>query len=252
LPFAPHVATAQAYPARPVRILVGFSAGGTTDISARLIGQWLSDRLGQQFIVDNRPGAATNIATEAAVRAPADGYTLLMVSGTNAINPSLYQRMTYNFLRDTAPVAGVIRSPWVLEVHPSVPVKSVSDLIAYAKTNPSKLNMASFGIGTGSHLTGEFFKMTAGIEMQHVPYRGSGPMVIDLVSGQVQVAFDNLPASIEQIRAGKLRALAVSTAARSEALPDVATVAETLQGELRLRSSTSSTVRSTRVLSMLG
>ena len=206
LPAVSRIAWAQAYPTRPVRIIVGFPAGGTTDIGARLIAQGLSERLGQPFVVENRPGAGTHVATEAVVRAPADGYTLLMATGSNAINATLYERMNYNFLRDIVPVAGVIRSPFVLEVHPSVPVKTVPELIAYAKANPGRMNMASFGTGTSSHLTGELFKMTTGVDMLHVPYRGSAPIVIDLISGQVQVAFDNLPASIEQIRAGKLRA----------------------------------------------
>jgi tripartite-type tricarboxylate transporter receptor subunit TctC len=213
-----------------VRLIVGFAAGGTTDIGARLIAQWLSERLGGTFIVENRPGAGTNAATEAVVRAPADGYTLLMASGSNAINATLYERLTYNFIRDIIPVAGVIRSPFVLEVHPSVPVKTVPELIAYAKANPGKINMASFGTGTSSHLAGEMFKMMTGVEMQHVPYRGSGPMLIDLISAQVQLAFDNLPASIEHIRAGKLRALAVGTTTRSEALPDVPVLADTVPG----------------------
>ena len=230
LPTISRFASAQSYPARPVRIIVGFPAGGTTDIGARLIAQWLSEQLGQQFIVENRPGAGTHAATEAVVKAAPDGYTLLMATGSNAINATLYERMNYNFLRDTVPVAGVIRSPLVLEVHPSVPVKTVSELIAYAKANSGKLNMASFGAGTVSHLSGELFKMTTGIEMLHVPYRGSAPMLIDLISGQVHVAFDNLPASIGHIKAGKLRALAVGTAMRSEALPDLPTIGETLPG----------------------
>jgi tripartite-type tricarboxylate transporter receptor subunit TctC len=230
LPFAPHVARAQAFPTRPVRIIVGFSAGGTTDIGARLIAQWLSERLGRPFVIENRPGVGTHIATEAVVRAPGDGYTLLMVTGANAINATLYDKLNYNFVRDIAPVASVIRSPFVLEVYPAVPVKTVPELVAYAKANPGKINMASFGIGSGSHLSGEMFKMITGIEMLHVPYRGSAPMVIDLLSGQVQLAFDNLPASIEQIRAGKLRPLAVTTATRSEALPDVPALGEILPG----------------------
>jgi tripartite-type tricarboxylate transporter receptor subunit TctC len=213
-----------------VRIIVGFPAGGTTDIGARLIAQSLSERLGQPFVVENKPGAGTHVATEAVVRAAADGYTLLMATAANAINATLYERMNYDFLRDIVPVAGVIRTPFVLEVHPSVPVKTVPEFIAYAKSNLGKINMASFGTGSGSHLTGELFKMTTGVEMVHVPYRGSAPMLIDLISGQVQVAFDALPASIEHIRAGKLRALAVSTTTRSDALPDVPTVGDTLPG----------------------
>jgi tripartite-type tricarboxylate transporter receptor subunit TctC len=211
------VARAQTYSARTVRIIVGFPAGGTTDIGTRLIAQSLSERLGQPFVVENRPGAGTHVATEAVMRATPDGYTLLMATAANAINATLYERMKYNFLRDIVPVAGVIRTPFVLEVHPSVPVRTVPEFIAYAKSNSGKINMASFGTGSGSHLTGELFKMTTGVEMVHVPYRGSAPMVIDLISGQVQVAFDALPASVEHIRAGKLRALAVSTTTRSDA-----------------------------------
>jgi tripartite-type tricarboxylate transporter receptor subunit TctC len=230
LPAASRLSSGQSYPARPVRIVVGFPAGGTTDIGARLIAQWLSERLGQPFIVENRPGAGTHIATEAVVRARADGYTLLMATASNAINATLYRQLNYNFLRDTAPVAGVIRSPFVLEAHPAVPVKTVPELIAYAKANPGKITLASFGTGTSSHLTGELFKMMTGIEMLHVPYRGSAPMLIDLLSGQVQFAFDNLPASIEHIRSGKLRPLAVTTTKRSEALPDVPALGEMLPG----------------------
>ena len=216
----PRFAWAQSYPARPVRIIIGFPAGGTTDIGTRLIAQQLSERLGQPFIVENRPGAGTHMATEAVASAVADGYTLLMATASNAINETLYTRINYNFLRDIVPVAGVIRSPFVLEVNPAVPVKTVPELIDFAKANSGRINLASFGTGTSSHLTGELFKMMAGIEMQHVPYRGSAPMLIDLLSGQVQAAFDNLPASIEHIRSGKLRPLAVTTSMRSEALPD--------------------------------
>jgi tripartite-type tricarboxylate transporter receptor subunit TctC len=230
LPAVSRIARAQNYPTRPVRIIVGFSAGGTTDIGARLIAQWLSERLGQPFVIENRPGVGTHIATEAVVRAPADGYTLLMVTGANALNTTLYDKLNYNFVRDIAPIASVIRSPFVLEVYPAVPVKTVPELITYAKANPGKINMASFGTGSASHLSGEMFKTITGIEMVHVPYRGSAPMLIDLLSGQVQLAFDNLPASIEQIRAGKLRPLAVTTATRSEALPDVPTLGEILPG----------------------
>src|SRR5947209_17550891 len=222
------VARAQSYPTRPVRIVVGFPAGGTADLGARLIAQWLSERFAAPFVVENRPGAATNIAAELVVRAPADGYTLLMMTGANAVNTTLYRNLDFNFIRDIAPVAGVNQSPFVLEAHPAVPVQTVSELIGYAKANPAKLNMASLGTGTGSHLGGELFKMTAGIEMLHVPYRGSAPMLIDLMNGQVQVAFDNLPSSVEHIRSGKLRALAVTTATRSHALPDVPTLGEVL------------------------
>ena len=226
----PRFAWAQSYPARPVRIVVGFPAGGTTDIGARLIAQWLSEQLGQQFIVENKPGAGTHMATEAVAGAPADGYTLLMATASNAINATLYNKLDYNFLRDIVPVAGVISSPFVLEVHPAVPAKTVPELIAFAKANSGKINMASFGTGTSSHLTGELFKMMAGVDMMHVPYRGSAPMLIDLLSGQVQLAFDNLPASIEHIRAGKLRPLAVTTTMRSDALPDIPALGETLPG----------------------
>src|SRR5262245_42327693 len=223
-------ASAQNYPTRPVHIMVGFPPGGTTDIGARVIAQALSERLGQQFIVENRPGAATNLATEAVVRSPPDGHTLLAITATNTINVSLYERLNFNFVRDIAMVAGVIRSPLVLEVHPSVPVKTGPELIAYAKANPGKLTMASFGTGTTSHVAGEMFKMMSGVNMLHVPYRGSAPMVTDLVGGQVQVALDNLPASIEHIKAGKLRALAVTTGARWDGLPDIPALAEFLPG----------------------
>lgn len=230
LPATSRLSSGQAYPSRPVRIVVGFPAGGTTDIGARVIAQWLSDRLGQPFIVENKPGAGTHLATETVVRAPADGYTLLMATPSNAINATLYNRLSYDFLRDIVPVAAVIRSPLVLDAHPSVLVKTLPELIAYAKANPGQINLASFGTGTSSHLTGELFKMMAGVEMQHVPYRGSAPMLVDLLSGRVQFAFDNLPASIEHIRSGKLRALAVTTTMRSEAMPDVPALGEMLPG----------------------
>jgi tripartite-type tricarboxylate transporter receptor subunit TctC len=219
-------AWAQAYPTRPVRIVVGFAAGGTTDVAARLIGQWLSVRLGQQFIIENRPGASTNIATEAVARAPADGYTLLTVGSTNTINATLHDKLSFNLNRDFAMVAGLNRSPLVLEVHPAVPVNTVPEFIAYVKANPGKISMASFGAGSISHVAGEMFKMAAGVDMVHVPYNGSAPMLTDLLGGQVQAAFDNLPASVGHIRAGLLRALAVTTAMRSEALPNVPTLAE--------------------------
>jgi tripartite-type tricarboxylate transporter receptor subunit TctC len=230
LPAVSRIARAQAYPSRPVRIIVGLPAGGAADGTARLIGQWLSERLGQPFIIENKPGGATNIATEAVVRAPPDGYTLLVITGSNATNATLYDKLNFNFIRDIAPVAGVSRSPLVLEVHPGVPVKTVPELIAYAKANPGKNNMASFGTGTSSHLAGEAFKMMTGIEMAHVPYRGGAPMLIDLLRGQVQVGFDNLRESIEHIRAGNLRALAVTSATRSAVLPDVPTLGEILPG----------------------
>jgi tripartite-type tricarboxylate transporter receptor subunit TctC len=230
VPVFPRITRAQAYPRRSVRIVVGFPAGGTADLGARLAAQWLSERFAESFLVENRPGAATNIAAELVVRAPANGYTLLMATGANAVNATLYGNLDFNFIRDIAPVAGINRSPFVLEVHPAVPVQTVSELINYAKAHPGKLNMGSLGTGTGSHLGGELFKMRAGVEMLHVPYRGSAPMLVDLISGQVQVAFDNLPSSIEHIRSGKLRALAVTTAARSHALPDIPTLAEVLPG----------------------
>jgi len=230
LPAVSHSAWAQAWPSRPLRLVVGFPAGGTTDIAARLIGQWLSDRLGQPVVIENRPGAGANLAAETVVRAPPDGYTLLAATSSNVINTTFYQKLSFNFVRDIAMVAGVTRSPLVLEVHPSLPVKSVPELIAHAKANPGKIALASFGTGTTSHVAGELFKMTAGVDLFHVPYRGSAPLVTDLLSGLVQAAFDNLPASIEHIRAGKLRALAVGTAERSQALPDVPTVAEFLPG----------------------
>src|SRR5262245_4379618 len=226
LPAASRLAVAQAYPSRPVRILVGFAPGGPTDIAARLIGQWLSERLGQPFIVENRPGAATNIATEAVVRAPPDGYTLLAAVSSNTLNPALEPNLSFSFIRDLAMVAAIQSSPLILEVHPSVPVTSVPELTAYVKANPGKISLASFGSGTISHVAGEMFKMTAGIQMVHVPYRGSAPMVTDLVGGQVLAAVDNLPASIEYIRTGKLRGLAVMSATRWPALPDVPPLAD--------------------------
>lgn len=223
---APRTATALDYPTRPVHVLVGFPAGGPTDVAARLIGQWLSERLGQAFVIEDRPGAATNIATAAVARAAPDGYTLLAAVGTNAINPALYPNLDFDFARDIAMVAGIQVSPLVLEVNLSVPVKSVPELIAYAKANPGKISLASFGSGTISQIAGEMFKMNAGITMVHVPYRGSPPMVTDLLGGQVQAAVDNLPSSIELIKQGKLRALAVTTATRWPALPDVPALAE--------------------------
>jgi tripartite-type tricarboxylate transporter receptor subunit TctC len=230
LPTISRVAWAQAYPSRPVRIVVGFPAGGTGDINARLIGQWLSERLGQPFVVENRPGAAGNIAAEAVVRAPADGYTLLMLVATHTVNASLFDKLSFNLVRDIAPVAGLSRSPLVLEVNPGVPVNAVPEFIAYLKANSGKLSLASYGTGTISHLAGELFKMMAGVHMLHVPYRGSSPMLTDLLAGQVQAAFDNLPASIGHIRADKLRPLAVTTALRSETLPNIPTVSEFLPG----------------------
>jgi tripartite-type tricarboxylate transporter receptor subunit TctC len=229
-PALPSVLRAESYPSRPGHIIVGFPPGGPTDIGARLIGQWLSDRLGQTFVIENRPGAANNIATEVVAHAAADGYTLLAAVGSNTINPALYPDLNFNFIRDFAMVGGVYLSPLVLEVIDSMPVKTVPELIAYAKANPGKITLASFGTGTVSHIAGEFFKMNAGIDMTHVPYRGSAPMVVDLVSGQVQAAFDNLPASMPFIKAGKLRPLGVTTKARWPALPDVPTMADFMPG----------------------
>ena len=230
LPAASRIARAQTFPNRPVRIIVGVVAGGTTDTLARLIGPWLSERLGQPFIIENRPGGGTNIATEAVVRAPADGYTLLMVSMTQAVNATLYDKLNFNFIRDIAPVASIDREPLLMVVSPSVPATTVPEFIAYAKANPGKLNMASSGIGTSKHLSGELFKMMAGINMAHVPYRGGAPALTDLLGGQVQVMFASMASSIEYIRDAKLRSLAVTTATRSQALPDLPTVADFLPG----------------------
>jgi tripartite-type tricarboxylate transporter receptor subunit TctC len=230
LPAVSRFAWAQAYPTRPVRIVVGFAPGGGVDIVARLIGQWLSERLGQQFIIENRPGAGTNIATEAVVRAPADGYTLLLVNAANAVNATLYDNLSFNFVRDIAPVAGIMAASSVMVVHPSVPAKTIPEFIAYAKANPRKINMASGGIGSPSHVAGELFKMMAGVGMIHVPYRGLAPALTDLLGGQVQVIFGAVTSSIEYIKAGRLRALAVTTAKRSEALPDLPTVGEFVPG----------------------
>jgi tripartite-type tricarboxylate transporter receptor subunit TctC len=230
LPAVSRIARAQAYPSRPVRIVVGFAPGGPNDINARLIGQWLSERSGQQFIVDNRPGASGNIATESVVKSPPDGYTLVMVATSSAANATLYDNLPFNFLRDIAPVGGISRSYYAMVVHPSVPAKTGAELLAYAKANPGKLSMASPGSGTGAHMASELFKMMTGISTVHVPYRGSGPMLTDLLGGQVQFAFDSIPSSIEHIRSGRLRALGVSTATRSEVLPDIPTVAESVPG----------------------
>jgi len=230
LPAASRIARAQTYPTRPVRIIVGFAAGGAFDIVARLMGQWLSDRLAQPFIVENRPGAGTNIATEAVVRAPADGYTLLLGGAVNAVNATLYENLKFDFMRDIAPIAGIIRFPNLMEVNPSFPAKTVPEFISYAKANPGKVTFASTGIGTTQHLSGELFKMMTDINMVHVAYRGAPPALTDLISGQVQVMFGPLPASIELIRAGKLRPLAVTTTTRSEALPNIPTVGEFVPG----------------------
>jgi tripartite-type tricarboxylate transporter receptor subunit TctC len=230
LPSVARFAWAQVYPARPVRIIVGFAAGGGADTTARLMGQWLSERLGQQFIIENRPGAGSNIGAETVVKAAADGYTLLLVTTANAINATLYDKLNFAFARDIASVAGIMRVPNVMEVNPSLPVKTVPEFIAYAKSNPRTLNYASGGSGTTAHVAGELFRNLTGVNMQHVPYRGIGPALTDLLGGQVQVMFDAMSGSIEHIRAGRLRALAVTTAARSEALPDVPTVGEFVPG----------------------
>jgi tripartite-type tricarboxylate transporter receptor subunit TctC len=218
------------YPTRPVRWVVTYPPGGGTDITARIVGQWLSERLGQQFIIENKPGAGNNIGTESVVNAPPDGYTLMLVNPANAINATLYPKLSFNFLRDIAPVAGIMRVPNVMEVNPSVPAKTVAEFIAYAKANPGKINWATSGNGTSVHLSGELFKIMTGVQLTHVPYRGSAPALTDMISGTVDVMFDNMPPSLPHIRAGKLRALAVTTNIRSDALPDVPTVAETVPG----------------------
>ena len=230
LPAVSRVANAQSYPTRPVHLIVPFAAGGASDIIARLMGQWLSERLGQQFIIDNRPGGGTNIGTEAAVRAPADGYTLLMASSANTINATFYDKLNFNFIRDIAPVATISRNTLVMVVHPSLPAKSLPEFIAYAKASPGKINLASAGTGSASHVTGELFKMMAGVNLVHVPYRGAGPALVDLLAGQVQVLFVPTVASIEYIKTGRLRALAVTTTTRSPVLPDIPALSETLPG----------------------
>lgn len=230
VPFAPHVARAQAYPTRPVRIIVGFAAGGPNDILARLLGQWLSERLGQTFIVENRPGASGNIATEAVARSAPDGYTLMTISPTNAVNVTLYEKLNFDFIRDIAPVATIFRGPFVMVVNPGVPAKTVPEFIAYAKANPGKINYASVGNGSPAHLGTELFKMMTGVDMVHVPYRGGAPAITDTIAGQVQLYLVPTVASIEYIRAGKMRALAVTTATRSEALPDLPTIGEFVPG----------------------
>ena len=229
-PAVSRVAWAQSYPARPVRLIIGYTPGGSADLTARLLAQWLSERLGQSFLVESRPGGGTNIATEAVVRAPADGYTLLLVAPANAINATLYEKLNYDFIRDMAPVAGLIRFPNVMEVNPSVPAKTVPEFIAYAKANPGKINYASSGNGSTIHMSAELFKMMVGVDILHVPYRGGAPALTDMLAGQVQVMFDNLPTSIEHIRAGKLRPLAITSTTRAELLPDVPTVADFVPG----------------------
>jgi tripartite-type tricarboxylate transporter receptor subunit TctC len=230
LPALARTASAQAYPTRPVHLVVPSTAGGGLDILARMLGQWLSERLGRQFVIDNRPGAGGNIGVETVVRAPPDGYTLLLVAVTNAINATLYDKLSFNFIRDIAPVAGATRASLVMVVNPAFPAKTVPEFIAHAKANPGKLNMASSGNGTPQHIAGELFKMMTGINMLHVPYRGVAPALTDLFGGQVQVMFNSTPPSVEHIKAGTLRALAVTTATRSDALPDVPTVAEFVPG----------------------
>jgi tripartite-type tricarboxylate transporter receptor subunit TctC len=230
LPALSRFARAQAYPTRPVRIIVGLPAGGGADITARLMGQWLSERLRQQFLIENRPGAGTNVGTEAVVRAAPDGYTLLLVLPPNAINATLYEKLNFDFIRDIVPVAGIMRTPLVMEVNPSFPAKTVAEFVAYAKANPGKINMASAGIGTSGHVAGELFKMMTGIKMFHVPYRGGAPAITDLLGGQVQVLFDPVASSTEYIRTGKLRALAVTSTTRLEVFPDIPTVGDAVPG----------------------
>jgi tripartite-type tricarboxylate transporter receptor subunit TctC len=230
VPTVSRIAQAQAFPSRPVRIIVPTAAGGPNDILTRLIGQWLSEHLGQPVIVENRPGAGTNLATEVVVRAPPDGYTLFSAGPASAINATLYDKLSFNFIYDTAPVASIMRVSNILVVHPSFTAKTVPEFIAYARTNPGKLSMASGGIGSGSHMAGELFKMMANVDMVHVPYRGAGPALSDLLGGQVQVMFDLMPNSIEHIRAGKLRALAVTTATRSHELPEIPIVGDFISG----------------------
>jgi tripartite-type tricarboxylate transporter receptor subunit TctC len=230
LPATSRFAWAQAYPTRPVRVVVGFAAGGAPDILARLFGRWLSGRLGQPFVIENRTGAGGNIATEAVVQAPADGYTLLLTSVGNAVNATLFEKLNYSFLRDIAPVAGISREPLGMEVHPSFPAKTVSEFITYAKANPGKINYGSAGVGSSLHMAGELFKLMAGVELLHVPYRGSPPALTDLLAGQLQLMFSPLPPSVEYVRSGRLRALAVTTAMRSQALPDIPVVADFVPG----------------------
>jgi len=230
LPAVSRSASAQAYPSQPIRIIVGFAAGSGSDIFARLMAQWLSERLGQSVLIENRPGAGGNIGTEAVVKAPPDGYTLLQWVPANAVNNSLYEKLSFNFLRDIAPVAGTARAPYVVVVNPELPVKTIPELISHAKANPGKLNFASAGVGTGIHMAGELFKLTTGVNMVHVPYRGAAGAMTDLIGGQVQLMFDTTAASIPHIKGGKVRALAVTTATRSALLPDLPTVADTVPG----------------------
>ena len=228
--FTPGSASALDYPTKPVRWIVGYPPGGATDIVARIMGQWLSERMGKQFIIENKPGAGNNLGTEAVVHAAPDGYTVLLVNPANAINATLYPKLNFNFIAQTVPVAGIMRVPNVMEVNPAVPAKTVAEFIAYTKANPDKINWATSGNGTSVHLSGELFKLMTGVKLTHVPYRGSAPALTDMLSGQVHVMFDNMPPSLPHIQAGKLRALGVTTAKRSDALPDVPTVAETVAG----------------------
>jgi tripartite-type tricarboxylate transporter receptor subunit TctC len=230
LTVASHIASAQVYPTRPVRMIVAFAAGGGVDITARLIGQWLSDRLGQSFVTENRPGAGGNIGTEAVVNAPPDGHTLLLATVPNAVNGALYERLNFNFIRDIAPVAGVIRVPMAILVHPSLPAATVPELIAYAKANPGKINMASAGTGSAPHLAGELFNVMVGVKLVHVPYRGQGPALADLLGGQVQIMFATTPGTTDYVRTGRLRGLAVTTASRAEVLPELPTIGEFVPG----------------------
>ena len=230
LPALPRVACAQAYPARPVRIIVPVAVGGVNDVTARLIGQWLSERLGQQFFIENRPGAASTTGTEAAVRAPADGHTLLIASSNAAINATLFDKLNYDFMRDTAPVGSIIRVPQLMQVNPSLPVQGVAEFIAYAKANPGKIAMGSGGNGSPAHVIGEYFKLMTGTDLTHVPYRGAAPAVADLLGGQIHVTFTEMATSLGHVKAGKLRALAVTTATRSDSLPDIPTLGEFIPG----------------------
>ena len=230
LPALSRVARGQTYPTRPIRLIVGFPPGGPNDILGRLMSQWLSEKLGQSVVVENRPGASSNVAAEVVVHAPPDGYTLFMANVSNAINATLYQNLPFDFVHDMAAVAGIVRVPYVMEVNPDVPARTVTEFIAYAKSNPGKVNFASAGTGTGIHMSGELFKLMTGIDMLHVPYRGSAPALTDLMAGRAQVMFDSIPSSIEYIKAGKLRALAVTTATRLDALPEVPTVGDTVPG----------------------
>ena len=229
-PVAAPTAWAQSYPARPVRVVVPVAAGGATDVTGRIIGQWLSERLGQQFVIENRPGAGTNVGTEAVIRSPADGYTLLISGSNAAINPSLFKALNFNFIRDTAPIGSIVRVPQLMQVNPSVPAKTVPEFIAHAKANPGKIAMGSGGNGSPAHVIGEYFKLMTGTDLTHVPYRGAAPAVTDLIGGQIQVAFTEMATSLGHVKAGKLRALAVTTTARTEALPDVPTLSDFIPG----------------------